>query len=86
VVISLVSALTVSLVTLINSLIKKDNEKEKYIMNEKTKKIIKISGIIALALGTVGVYAGGGSEGYIIEIVSSVVGIIGVITLLIKGA
>ena len=55
-------------------------------MNEKTKKIIKIAGIIAIVAGTVGIYIGGGSEGYTMEIVSSILGIIGIVGILIKGA
>lgn len=55
-------------------------------MNDKTKKVVKIAGIVALVLGTVGVYVGGGTEGYTIEIVSSIIGIIGVVGVLIKNA
>jgi len=53
-------------------------------LNENQKKIIKTGSIIAIALGCVGLYIGGGTEGYTIEIVSSVFAGIGLITSLIK--
>jgi uncharacterized membrane protein len=53
-------------------------------LNENLRKIIKTGSIIAIALGCVGLYIGGGSEGYTIEIVSSVFAGIGLITSLIK--
>ncbi len=49
-------------------------------MNEKTKKVLKIAGIVAVAAGTVGVYIGGGSESYVTEIVGGVFIVIGMIT------
>jgi hypothetical protein len=55
-------------------------------MTDKAKKIIKISGIVAVVLGSVGIYIGGGSEGYTIEIIASVFAGIGLITALIKSA
>ena len=55
-------------------------------MTDKVKKIIKISGIVALILGTVGIYVGGGSEGYTVEIVGSVFVAIGLVSALIKNA
>jgi hypothetical protein len=54
-------------------------------MTERIKKIIKIGGIVAVGIGAVGIYIGGGSEGYTIEIVAGVFVGIGIITTLIKG-
>ena len=53
-------------------------------MNDKTKKIIKWSGVAAIAVGTLAVYIGGGSEGYVIEIVGSVFAVIGIVITIIK--
>ena len=55
-------------------------------MTDKTKKYIKIGGIVSLCLGVVGIYIGGGSEGYTMEVVSGVIAGIGLVTGLIKNA
>ena len=47
--------------------------------SEKTKKIFKWSGVIAIVLGVLAVYIGGGTEGLAIEVVGGVFAIIGII-------
>jgi len=54
-------------------------------LTEKVKKIIKSSSIVCIVLGCVGLHIGGGTEGYTIEIVSSIFAILGMTTILIKG-
>ena len=41
-------------------------------MTDKVKKVIRLSGIGLLVLGSIGVYIGGGSEGYAVEVVSGI--------------
>lgn len=53
-------------------------------MDDKKKKLIRNVGIVAIVAGTAGVYIGGGSEGYTIEIVSAVFAAIGLVTGIIK--
>lgn len=53
-------------------------------MDEKTKKAITTGSIIAIALGCVGLYVGGGSESYAQEIVGSVFMIIGIVLGILK--
>jgi len=53
-------------------------------LNENQKKIVKTASIIMLVLGGVGIYIGGGTESYTIEIVSSVFAGIGLIAGLLK--
>lgn len=54
-------------------------------MKDKTKKIIKWSGIGAVAVGSLAIYIGGGSEGYAIEVVGAVFAVVGIVMSLIKG-
>ena len=53
-------------------------------MTEKTKKIVKWCGVGAIALGSVALYLGGGSEGYGIEVVGGVFLIIGIVIGILK--
>lgn len=53
-------------------------------MTDKTKNIIKWSGVGAMVAGAAAVWIGGGDESYALEIVSSVFAGIGVVALLIK--
>lgn len=47
-------------------------------MTDKTKNIIKWSGVGAIALGCIALYVGGGTESYAAEIVGGVFAIIGI--------
>jgi len=53
-------------------------------MNEKTKNIVRWSGVGAIALGCVALYVGGGTEGNAAEIVGGVFAIIGIVIGIIK--
>ncbi len=53
-------------------------------MTDKGKKVLKVVGVVAVAAGTVAVYVGGGSEGYVTEIIGSVFIAIGMITKLVQ--
>ena len=53
-------------------------------MTDKTKNIVKWSGVGAVALGCVAIYFGGGSETYAMEIVGSVFAIVGIVLAVIK--
>ena len=66
------------------TLLKRLRQSRKRKLNENQKKIVKTGSIIAIALGCVGLYIGGGSEGYTIEIVSSVFAGIGLVASLLK--
>lgn len=54
-------------------------------MTDKVKKVIRFSGIGLLVLGSVGIYIGGGSEGYAVEVVSAIFIAISFIVGKIKG-
>lgn len=47
--------------------------------SDKTRKIFKWSGVIAIILGVLAIYIGGGTEGMAIEIIGGVFAIIGII-------
>ncbi len=53
-------------------------------MTKKARKIIMYVGMGLVGLGTVGVVIGGGGEATAIGIVSGVIGVIGIITGIIK--
>lgn len=53
-------------------------------MQERTKQAIKTGSIVAIAVGCVGLYFGGGSETYAQEIVGGVFIIIGIVMGILK--
>lgn len=54
-------------------------------MTDKTKKILKYSGIGAIALGTVSAYLGGATESTVTATVAGVFAIIAIVISVIKG-
>ncbi len=54
-------------------------------LSEKTKKIIKWSGVGAIGLGCIALYIGGGTESYAAEIVGAIFTVIGILVGIVKG-
>ena len=53
-------------------------------MTDKTKKILKWTGVGTIAAGAVCLFIGGGTEGYAVEIVGGVFTVIAMVMALIK--
>lgn len=55
-------------------------------MTDKTKKILKWTGVGTIAAGAVCLFMGGGTEGYALEIVGAVFATIAMVVAFVKGA